>query len=140
MLGYTKIQIMGNLGGTPEMKFLPSGESVVNFSVAVNRRYKDREGAQKSATDWFRVCAFNGLGDSCAKFLAKGDPVFVEGRLQVRTFESKNNGQQVSVDIIPTTMRFLGSGRGPAGDATHPGQPTGSEEVGIETEEHEVPF
>jgi len=55
MLGYTKIQIMGNLGGTPEMKFLPSGDPVVNFSVAVNRRYKDRDGNQKEATDWFRV-------------------------------------------------------------------------------------
>src|SRR5713226_1080281 len=50
MLGYTKIQIMGNLGGTPEMKFLPSGDPVVNFSVAVNRRYKDREGNQKDAS------------------------------------------------------------------------------------------
>ena len=66
MLGYTKIQIMGNLGGTPEMKFLPSGDPVVNFSVAVNRRYKDREGNQKEATDWFRVCAFNGVGEACA--------------------------------------------------------------------------
>ena len=73
MLGYTKIQIMGNLGGTPEMKFLPSGDPVVNFSVAVNRRYKDREGNQNEATDWFRVCAFNGLGEMCAKHLQKGD-------------------------------------------------------------------
>ena len=79
MLGYTKIQIMGNLGGTPEMKFLPSGDPVVNFSVAVNRRYKDREGNQKEATDWFRVCAFNGVGEACAKHLQKGDGIFVEG-------------------------------------------------------------
>lgn len=51
MLGYSKIEIMGNVGGIPEMKFLPSGESVVNFTVAVNRRFKDREGVQKAATD-----------------------------------------------------------------------------------------
>ena len=93
MLGYTKIQIMGNLGGTPEMKFLPSGDPVVNFSVAVNRRYKDREGNQKEATDWFRVCAFNGVGEACAKHLQKGDGIFVEGRLQVRQYDSKQNGQ-----------------------------------------------
>ena len=75
MLGYTKIQIMGNLGGTPEMKFLPSGDPVVNFSVAVNRRYKDREGNPKEATDWFRVCAFNGVGEACAKHLQKGNQI-----------------------------------------------------------------
>ena len=111
MLGYTKIQIMGNLGGTPEMKFLPSGDPVVNFSVAVNRRYKDREGNQKEATDWFRVCAFNGVGEACAKHLQKGDGIFVEGRLQVRQYDSKQNGKEVSVEIIPSTVRFLGSGR-----------------------------
>src|SRR5712664_1626696 len=103
MLGYTKIQIMGNLGGTPEMKFLPSGDPVVNFSVAVNRRYKDREGNQKEATDWFRVCAFNGVGEACAKHLQKGDGIFVEGRLQVRQYDSKQNGKEVSVEIIPVS-------------------------------------
>lgn len=118
MLGYTKIQIMGNLGGMPEMKFLPSGDPVVNFSVAVNRRYKDRAGNQKEATDWFRVCAFNGVGEACAKHLQKGDGVFVEGRLQVRQFDSKQNGKEVSVEIIPSTVRFLGSGRS---DSDRPG-------------------
>ncbi len=113
MLGYSKIQIMGNVGKVPETAVLPSGESVVNFSVAVNRRYKDRDGAQKCTTDWYRVCAFNALGENCARYLGSGSPVFVEGRLQVRTFETKKGGHQVSVDIIPTTMRFLG-GRGQA--------------------------
>lgn len=110
MLGYSKIQIMGNVGGTPESKVLPNGDTVVNFSVAVNRRYKDRDGAQQSVTDWFRVCAFNALGENCAKFLARGSAVFVEGRLQVRSFESKDGGPQISVEIIPSTMRFLGAG------------------------------
>src|ERR1700674_4040434 len=123
MLGYTKIQIMGNLGGTPEMKFLPSGDPVVNFSVAVNRRYKDREGNQKEATDWFRVCAFNGVGKACAKHLQKGDGIFVEGRLQVRQYDSKQNGKEVSVEIIPSTVRFLGSGRSDGTERPAPGKP-----------------
>jgi len=123
MLGYSKIQIMGNVGNVPEMKFLPGGESVVNFSVAVNRRFKDREGVQKTATDWYRICAFNGLGEACAKFITRGSGVFVEGRLQVRSYEGKTGGPQVSVDIIPTTMRFLGSGRRDADETPRPGQP-----------------
>jgi single-strand DNA-binding protein len=108
MLGFSKVQIIGNLGGTPEMKYLPSGDHVVNFSVAVNRRFKDREDNPKEVTDWYRICAFNGVGAACANHLQKGDAIFVEGRLQVRTFESRN-GQQTSVEIVPTLVRFLGS-------------------------------
>lgn len=124
MLGYSKIQIMGNVGGVPEITVLPSGESVVNFSVAVNRRFKDREGVQKTATDWYRIRAFNAIGENCARFLTRGSGVFVEGRLQVRAFPGKGGEPQVSVDIIPTTLRFLGTGAPRAEDeAPRPGQP-----------------
>ena len=143
MLGYTKIQIMGNLGGTPEMKFLPSGDPVVNFSVAVNRRYKDREGTQKEATDWFRVCAFNGVGEACAKHLQKGSAVFVEGRLQVRQYDSKQNGKEVSVEIIPSTVRFLGSGRSEGSERPMPGKSAaGTREAadGVDGGDLDVPF
>ena len=142
MLGYTKIQIMGNLGGTPEMKFLPSGDPVVNFSVAVNRRYKDREGNQKEATDWFRVCAFNGVGEACAKHLQKGDGIFVEGRLKVRQYDSKQN-KEVSVEIIPSIVRFLGSGRTEGAERPAPGKPpTGTREAadGADNSDPDVPF
>ena len=140
MLGYTKIQIMGNLGGTPEMKFLPSGDPVVNFSVAVNRRYKDREGNQKEVTDWFRVCAFNGVGEACAKHLQKGDGIFVEGRLQVRQYDSKQTGKEVSVEIVPSTVRFLGSGRAEAGErSASPRQPAPTID-GADGTNEDVPF
>ena len=143
MLGYTKIQIMGNLGGTPEMKFLPSGDPVVNLSVAVNRRYKDREGNHKEATDWFRVCAFNGVGEACAKHLQKGDGIFVEGRLQVRQYDSKQTGKEVSVEIIPCTVRFLGSGRAEGAERPAPGKPstgTNSASQGADGVDYDVPF
>ena len=143
MLGYTKIQIMGNLGGAPDMKFLPSGDPVVNFSVAVNRRYKDREGNQKEATDWFRVCAFNGVGEACAKHLQKGSAVFVEGRLQVRQYDSKQTGKEVSVEIIPSTVRFLGSGRSEGSERPMPGKSAdGTREAadGVDGGDQDVPF
>ena len=70
MLGYSKIQIMGNLGSTPDLKVLPSGDHVVNFSVAVNRRFKDRDDNPKEVTDWYRICAFNAVGSVCANFIS----------------------------------------------------------------------
>lgn len=73
MLGLQEATIIGNLGATPEVKYLPGGDQVVNFSVAVNRRYKDRAGNQKEETAWFRIVAFNGIGTACADHLKKGD-------------------------------------------------------------------
>ena len=122
MLGYSEVEIIGNLGQTPELKYLPSGDHVVNFSVAVNRRYKDRQGTQKEETDWYRICAFNGLGTACAEYLKKGDACFVKGRLQIRKYESKD-GEQTSVEIIPTVIRFLGSARATEDEHPRPGQP-----------------
>ena len=74
MLGLNNIHIIGNLGGTPDMKFLNDGKSqVVNFSVAVNERWKNRDGEPQERTTWLRVVAFNGIGQACAEHLAKGD-------------------------------------------------------------------
>jgi single-strand DNA-binding protein len=126
MLGYSKIQIMGNVGSTPDCRVLPSGDHVVNFSVAVTRRFKDREDHPKEVTDWFRISAFNGIGSACANHLQTGDGVFVEGRLQVRTFDSRNVEQTV-IEIIPSVVRFLGSAHGASNGHREPrpapGQP-----------------
>jgi single stranded DNA-binding protein len=150
MLGYSKIQIMGHVGATPEYRVLPSGDHVVNFSVAVTRRFKDREDHPKEVTDWFRICAYNGIGSACANFIGTGDAIFVEGRLQVRTFESRN-GEQTAIEIIPSVVRFLGSAHGASsGDRNlraTPGQPRakvnghGSQAaVADESETDELPF
>ena len=78
------VQIIGNLGGGPEMKYVNNSDHVVNFSVAVNERWKNRNGDPQERTTWLRIVAFNGLGSACAEFLKRGDPVYVEGRLQIR--------------------------------------------------------
>ena len=122
MLGYSKIQIMGHVGATPDCRILPSGDHVVNFSVAVNRRFKDRDDNPKEVTDWYRICAFNSIGSVCANFISVGDAIFVEGRLQVRTFESRT-GQQTAVEIIPSVVRFLGSANGDRERRVTPGWP-----------------
>ncbi len=111
MLGYSKIQIMGNLGSTPEMKYLPSGDPVVNFNVAVNRRYKDREGNQKEAT--------TGIASARSTALALPAPLTSAGATQFSAKEDFRCGptnrrmvRRFSVEIIPSVVRFLGSGRG----------------------------
>ena len=73
MLGLNNVQIIGNLGGTPEMKYLDNSDHVVNFSVAVNERWKNRNGESQERTTWLRIVAFNGIGSACAEPLKKGD-------------------------------------------------------------------
>src|ERR1700736_6370205 len=111
MLGLNNVQIIGNLGGTPDMKFLNDGKShVVNFSVAVNERWKNRDGEPQERTTWLRVTAFNGIGQACAEHLAKGDGVYVEGRLQVREYEDKDHNERTSVEVVASKVRFLDRG------------------------------
>ena len=130
MLGLNNIQIIGNLGGTPDMKFLNDGKSqVVNFSVAVNERWKNRDGEPQERTTWLRVVAFNGIGQACAEHLTKGDGVYVEGRLQVREYEDKDKNERTSVEVVASKVRFLGRGNNNGGEKPPvPGQPKAKKE------------
>ena len=119
MLGLNNVQIIGNLGGAPEMKFVNNNDHVVNFSVAVNERWKNRNGDLQERTTWLRIVAFNGLGSACAEFLKRGDPVYVEGRLQIREYEDKDHNPRSSVEIVASRVRFLGVPAN-SGDEKHP--------------------
>ena len=128
MLGLNNVQIIGNLGGTPEMKYLNNSDHVVNFSVAVNERWKNRAGESQERTTWLRIVAFNGLGSACAEYLKRGDPVFVEGRLQIREYEDKDRNARTSVEVVASKIRFLGGGNAGGDDEKRPvpGQPRAS--------------
>jgi single-strand DNA-binding protein len=119
MLGLNNVQIIGNLGGAPEMKYVNNNDHVVNFSVAVNERWKNRNGDSQERTTWLRIVAFNGLGSACAEFLKRGDPVYVEGRLQIREYEDKDNNPRTSVEIVASRVRFL-CGPANSADEKHP--------------------
>ena len=119
MLGLNNVQIIGNLGGAPDMKYINNNDHVVNFSVAVNERWKNRNGDPQERTTWLRIVAFNGLGSACAEFLKRGDPVYVEGRLQIREYEDKDQNPRTSVEVVASRVRFLGGPANP-GDEKHP--------------------
>jgi len=122
MLGLNNVQIIGNLGGTPEMKYLNNSDHVVNFSVAVNERWKNRR--IPGSTTWLRIVAFNGIGSACAEHLKKGDGVYVEGRLQIREYQDKDHVERTSVEVVASKVRFLGRGNNASDEQRPvPGQP-----------------
>jgi len=89
MPALNRVQLIGRLGRDPETRFIPTGRKVCTFSLAVNRRWKSKEGETREATDWFNVEAWGRLGEICQEYLNKGRLVFIEGRLQTDRYEQE---------------------------------------------------
>jgi single-strand DNA-binding protein len=111
---YQKIIIAGNLGGDPEMRYLPSGQGVTNFSVATNRRYTTGDGQQVDETTWFRVSAWGRLAETCNQYLKRGSKVLIEGRLNTdpqsggpRIWTRQDGTPGASFEITAQTVKFL---------------------------------
>jgi single-strand DNA-binding protein len=112
------ITVIGNLGGDPQTRSLPSGDSVANFSLATTERFNGRNGERQQRTEWHRIIVFGKLADSCARFLQKGSQVTVEGRLTTREYEAKDgSGKRYRTEIVARQVRFLGRRGDTAGES-----------------------
>ena len=115
MASLNKVQIIGNLGGDPEMRFTANGRSVANFNVACSRRYTTRDGEQRDDTEWVRVVCWERLAELAGQYLSKGRQVYVEGRLQTREWEDRDGNRRWTTEVVANDIQFL-SGRGGGGD------------------------
>jgi single-strand DNA-binding protein len=108
-MAINKVIVIGNLGVNPEIRTLPSGQNVANFSLATTERFTDRSGTRQQRTDWHRIVAFGRLADTCERFLSKGKQVYVEGRLTTRQYEAKDgSGKRYRTEIVARQIRLLG--------------------------------
>lgn len=111
---FNQVILMGNLTRDPELRTIPSGQSVCSFSLALNRSYKGQDGNWQEATDYIDVVAWGPLGERVAQYLTKGRPALVNGRLQSRSWEQ--DGQKRSkVEVVAQDVTFLGSRDGGSG-------------------------
>ena len=109
-MSVNKVIVIGNLGANPDIRALPSGQNVANFSLATTERFTDRNGAKQERTDWHRIVAFGRLADTCERFLSKGRQVYVEGRLTTRQYEAKDgSGKRYRTEIVARQLRMLGN-------------------------------
>jgi single-strand DNA-binding protein len=106
-MSLNKAMIIGNLGRDPEMRYTPNGQAVTQFTVAVNRNYKDQNGEWKEETEWFRVVCWGPLAERTAEYLRKGRKVYVEGRLQTRTWEGQDGQKHYTTELIASTVTAL---------------------------------
>ncbi|MFQ3639363.1 MAG: single-stranded DNA-binding protein [Chloracidobacterium sp.] len=138
-MSFNKIIIYGHLGRDPEMRYTPQGVPVCTFSVATSERKKGQgDNEPTETTTWFRITAWRNLAETANKFLKKGSPVYVEGRLAVREWTDNEGTKRTSLEVTATELHLMGSrsdGEGRAERATS-GEPTPEETVN----DKDVPF
>ncbi|NNJ12432.1 single-stranded DNA-binding protein [Chloroflexales bacterium ZM16-3] len=110
-----KVMIIGRLGADPEMRYTPSGSAVTTFRVAAGRQWRDGAGETREETEWFSVVVWNKLAEICNQYLAKGTRVYVEGRLQTRSWDDQQSGQtRYRTEVIANDMIILDGREGRA--------------------------
>lgn len=109
MSSVNRVQLLGRLGKDPELRKTANGKAVCNFSVATSEKRGDKE-----ETTWHEIVTWEKTAENCAKFLAKGREVFVEGRIQVREYEAKDGSKRKAFEIVADRVTFVGSNKAPA--------------------------
>ncbi len=100
MFSLNRAQIVGNLTRDPEMRYTPNGQAVCNFGVATNRRWKDKDGNTQEQTEFHNIVAWGKLAEFTSQFLHKGNKVYIEGRLQTRTWEGQDGAKRNRTEIV----------------------------------------
>ena len=115
-----KVQIIGRLGGDPELRYTSSGQPVATFNVATDERWNDAQGQAQERTEWHRVVLWGKLGEVAGDYLRKGGRVYIEGRLQTNKWTDKNGNERETKEIIARDMILLGSKGESSGGARPP--------------------
>lgn len=109
MASVNKVILIGNLGSDPEVKYTPSGTAVANFNIATNESWAGKDGKKEERTEWHKVVVWSKLAELCGEYLAKGRPVYLEGRLQTREWNDKDGNKRYTTEIVAQTIQFLGA-------------------------------
>lgn len=107
---FNKAFLIGNLGRDPEVRSTTSGQPVANFSIATSRRWKDRDGNRQEQTEWHNIVCFGRLAEIAGQYLSKGRQIFVEGRIQTRSWDDRNTGEKkYRTEVVADNFQMLGS-------------------------------
>lgn len=102
-----KVILIGNLGSDPELKYTPSGAAVTNFNVATNEVWNDKDGNKQERTEWHRVVLWRKLAEIAGEYLKKGSKIYLEGRLQTRSWEDKDGVKRYTTEVVADNMTML---------------------------------
>lgn len=120
MSSLNKVMLIGNLGKDPETRFTGTGTAVCNFSIATTEKWKDKSGAKKEETEWHNIIAWSKQAELCQKFLKKGSPVFIEGKLKTRSWDDKEGNKRYTTEVVLNNVVFLGKAGDGGGQQSAP--------------------
>lgn len=101
--------LIGNLGADPEIRYTPSGSAVANFNIATTDYFVDKEGQKQERTEWHRIVVWGKQAEHCGEYLGKGRSVYIEGKLQTRSWEDKDGQKRYTTEVVAQLVQFLGS-------------------------------
>ena len=107
-----RVFLMGNITRDPELRYVPSGTAVVNFDLAVNRVYLTPSGEKKEEASFIRIVVWGRRAEVCAEYLSKGSPVFIEGRIRSRSWETQDGQRRSTIEVVANNVQFLRSSKG----------------------------
>ena len=111
-MSVNKVILIGRLGRDPEVRYLPNGEAVANFSLATSEQWKDKSGAKQEKTEWHNITMYRRLAEIAGQYLKKGREVYIEGRIQSRKYTGKDGIERTAYDIIANEMKMVGPREG----------------------------
>ena len=130
MSGFNRVFLIGNLGKDPEVKFVPGGQAVANFTVATNESWTDKAGQKQERTEWHRIVAWGKTAELCGEYLTKGRQCHIEGKIQTREWNNKEGVKQYTTEIVASAVLFLSDGSKRDGGAqTPPRSPSSSDDI-----------
>ena len=111
-MSLNKVMLIGNLGRDPEVRYMPNGEAVCNFSIATSETWNDRNGQRQERTEWHNITMYRRLAEIAGQYLKKGREVYIEGRIQSRKYTGKDGIERTAYDIIANEMKMVGPREG----------------------------
>lgn len=108
-MSVNKVILVGRLGRDPEIRYMPNGDAITNFSLATDEQWRDRNGERQTRTEWHNVSLYGKLGEIANQYLRKGSQVFIEGKIQSRKYTDKDGIERMAYNIIGNEMKMLGN-------------------------------
>ena len=142
MAGINKAILIGNLGKDPELRYTPGGQAVASFSLATSEKWRDKDGVMQDRTEWHNIVVWGRQAEIAKEYLAKGRQVYIEGRIQNRSWEDKDGNKRYTTEIIAQRMQFLGAREQvPTGAASGAEAPPEAPPAGdLSGEDEDLPF
>jgi single-strand DNA-binding protein len=143
-VSYAKVTLIGNLGRDPELRYTPQGNPVTSFTMATSDKRKGRNGELEEKTTWWKVTLWNKMAENASQYLAKGRPVYIEGRPDFEEWQDKEGRARFTPTVTATEMKFLGKSDGQGSGSGERQQSRPSEPAapasGLELDDEDIPF